>query len=75
MKPIIHLNPPKRCDICNESITNKFYDVKIISMGGVWGNICPICFKQRNCKLGTGLGQEYIQTFKGFELQRDWAVI
>ena len=69
---MIHVNPPDKCDVCNHPITDKFYDVKIHSMGGVWANICPVCFKQRNCKLGMGLGQEYSKTSDGFELQHNW---
>jgi len=58
MKRVTHLNPPEHCDVCHEPIIDKFYDCYVPAYG-CWANICPECFEEFECKLGTGQGQIY----------------
>lgn len=53
-------HPPKRCDVCNDTITDEFFDVKTHT--GQWGNLCRDCFDaDETCQLGVGLGQLYVR--------------
>ena len=51
--------PPRACDVCDDTITDVFYDAKTTM--GPWGCLCERCFTQGPGlgKLGTGLGQKY----------------
>jgi len=50
------------CQACHRSFGVMMYDCAMPGSGGVWGNICRVCFSHNGCRLGTGLGQEYALT-------------
>lgn len=55
------LSPYDECDICHGPIRGKvpwFVDGKT-KLKGLWGLICPKCFKKYGYGLGPGLGQKY----------------
>lgn len=59
----IYASPVNACDICGNLFGDSLgesrimYDAKI--PGGSWGNFCPSCFDDLNCKVGNGKGQKY----------------
>lgn len=50
---------PTKCDLCNEPITDRFYDVRLPLQGGMWANVDSACFVGSHAKLGIGRGQRY----------------
>lgn len=54
----IYTNPPKECNVCSARITTTLYDC-CVPGNGIWFALCPTCFKDLCCNLGTGLGQQY----------------
>lgn len=50
--------PPANCDLCPTAIDDKFYDARVPG-DGRWGCLCPKCFRDLGCSVGTGRGQEY----------------
>lgn len=55
---VIHANPPKCCDLCQDPITTEFSDVNIPTYN-MWGNLDAKCVSAHGCSYGTGLGQRY----------------
>jgi len=45
------------CDLCETPFGKVMYDARLT--GGMWGNVCRLCFRDQNGKLGIGCGQEY----------------
>jgi len=56
-------DPPKKCDLCNEDLTDKFIDGKLVN--GSWGILCPDCFDDAGVGLGLGNGQLYHKYISG----------
>lgn len=50
----------KTCDMCKANKLQEYMDAK--TKFGMWGNLCPSCFKKFGIKLGTGFGQRYVFT-------------
>jgi len=48
------------CDICGATECPKIYDAAVRAGGRrTWAWTCPMCFSERDGKLGVGQGQEY----------------
>jgi hypothetical protein len=47
------------CNMCGGLFNGRMFDARLGNQG--WGNICKDCFRDYNCSLGTGSGQEYSQ--------------
>jgi hypothetical protein len=56
------------CDICRRSFRECRFMVDAILGRGVGANVCAVCFKEHGRGLGTGLGQLYRATHKGWLL-------
>lgn len=54
------INPPKKCDLCDEKIGSVFYDAAV-PQHGQWGCICPACFTSHQCRIGIGCGQRFVK--------------
>ena len=50
--------PPTRCDVTTQLITNEFIDGRL-KHTGVWGCFHPNTYDRLGCGLGTGKGQRY----------------
>jgi hypothetical protein len=48
---------PRVCQTCETEFGLELYDV---SLRGTWGCVCGNCFREYNCRLGTGLGQKFV---------------
>ncbi len=48
---------PEKCDICNSTFGEFFYDCYV--PGRAWGLLCSRCFTAHGCKVGPGTGQMY----------------
>lgn len=71
MKPIARFwmgSTPDKCDICGESVGEKFVDGKTTM--GPWGILCVTCHKSVGVGLGLGKGQLYEHQKSG-----DWMKI
>ena len=53
------LSVVKQCDWCEDQILGVMYDARIPKIGQ-WANLCPSCFWNLDCTLGTGRGQRYM---------------
>lgn len=57
-------SPPVECWNCSACLSDTFYDARVPELGG-WTNLCPICFKELNCRLGQGNGQRFTKNADG----------
>ncbi|PTB16782.1 hypothetical protein C9I57_31725 [Trinickia symbiotica] len=54
------------CDLCGHSFVPLRFMVDAIFKGGIGANVCTLCFLQRGRGIGTGRGQVYEATPKGW---------
>lgn len=54
------------CDLCGQPFAPLRFMVDAILRGGVGANICALCFLQEGRGIGTGLGQVYEASAKGW---------
>jgi len=54
--PVIYIGPVDQCDLCEAPFASVMFDAR--TKRG-WGNLCPACFADEGCSVGTGRGQMY----------------
>lgn len=54
------------CDICGEPFAPMRFMIDAIFQGGVGANVCALCFLQEGRGIGTGRGQVYEASAKGW---------
>lgn len=68
-----YIDPPTCCQLCNRAFKRDeedngravMFDARHPRFGS-WASLCKGCFEDVGCQLGTGKGQKYVWTKKGW---------
>ena len=74
MADVFFVGAPKKCDVCQGDFGKVMIDGPSAGRGSPWGCMCWSCWTTRcnlarvdRNKFGTGLGQKYSSTDKGWK--------